>query len=159
MRIFKALVFSSLSIPVLVFVIFSGVGLVFMGATLIHDGEYNKGWLGMVYGGAVYSYMTSVVSSIPTLALGWPASIIANRFGCLNKKVVLPGAALLGGMFLSVAGALFFKSSDAQIVMWLFLAGAIGGLINGAVFLRYLKPNNSLNSDTHSAASHVRRLS
>lgn len=141
MRIFKALLISSLSIPVLVFVVLSGVGLVFMVVMLIKDAEYTKGWLGMVYAGAVYSYFALLISSIPTMALGWPSSIIANRFGCLNKKVVLPGSALLGGMFLGIAGALFFKSSDVQIVLWLFLAGAIGGLINGAVFLRYLKPN------------------
>lgn len=159
MRIFKALVISSLSIPVLVFVIFSGVGLVFMGAMFIHDGEYNKGWLGMVFAGVGYSYFALLVSSIPTMALGWPASIIANRFGCLNKMVVLPVSALLGGTFLGVAGALFFKSSDVQIALWLFLAGAIGGLINGAVFLRYLKPNNRFNSDANSAALHLRRLS
>lgn len=144
MRIFKALVISSLSIPVAVFVILSGVSLVFMISMLIKDGEYNKGWLGMVYGGAVYSYFALLVSSIPTMALGWPASIIANRFGCLNKRLVLPGSALLGGLFLGVAGALFFKFTDVQIVLWLFLAGAIGGLINGTIFLRYLKPNNSL---------------
>ena len=134
MRIFKALTISSLSIPVLVFVIFSGVGLVFMVVMLIKDGEYNKGWLGMVYAGAVYSCFALLVSSIPTMVLGWPASIMANRFGCLSRKVVLPGSALLGGMFLGVAGALFFKSSDVQVALWLFLAGAIGGLINGAVF-------------------------
>ena len=134
MRIFKALTISSLSIPVLVFVIFSGVGLVFMVVMLIKDGEYNKGWLGMVYAGAVYSCFALLVSSIPTMVLGWPASIMANRSGCLSRKVVLPGSALLGGMFLGVAGALFFKSSDVQVALWLFLAGAIGGLINGAVF-------------------------
>ena len=115
-----------------------------MVAMLIKDAEYNKGWLGMVYAGAVYSYFAFLISSIPTMALGWPASIIANRFGCLKKKVVLPGSALLGGMFLGVAGALFFKSSDVQIILWLSLAGAIGGLINGAVFLRFLKPNHWL---------------
>jgi len=144
MRIFKALLISSLSIPVLILVIFFGVGLVFMVAMFIHDGEYNKGWLGMVYGGAGFSYFALLVSSIPTLALGWPASIIANRFGYLNKKVVLPGAALLGGVFLGVAGALLSGSSNVQSVLWLFLAGAVGGLINGAVFLRYLKPNPRL---------------
>ena len=152
MRIFKALIISSLSIPVLVFVIFSGVGLVFMVAMFIHDGEYNKGWLGMVYAGAVYSYFALLVSSIPTMALGWPASIIAKRFGCLNKMVVLPVSALLGGTFLGVAGALFFKFSDVQIILWLFLAGAIGGLINGAVFLRYLKPNTAFERDAPKAA-------
>lgn len=144
MRIIRALVISSLSIPVLVFVILSGVGFVFMVAMLIKDGEYNKGWLGMVYGGAVYSYFALFVSSIPTMALGWPASIIANRFDCLTKKVVLPGSALLGGLFLAIAGALFLKSSEIQIVLWLFLAGTIGGLINGSVFMRYLKPNKPL---------------
>ena len=122
-----------------------------MGAMFIHDGEYNKGWLGMVYAGAGYSYFALLVASIPTMALGWPASIIADRFGCLNKMVVLPVSALLGGLFLGVAGALLFKSSDVQSFLWLFLAGAIGGLINGAVFLRYLKPNNRFNSDANSA--------
>ena len=159
MRIFKAIIIASLSIPVLVFVVLSGVGLVFMVSMLIKDGEYYKAWLGMVYVGAVYSYFALLVSSIPTMVLGWPASIIANRHGCLNKKVVLPGSALLGGMFLGVGGALLFKSSDVQIVLWLFLAGAVGGFINGAVFLRYLKPNNSFNSDANSAALHLRRLS
>ena len=159
MRILKAIVISSLSIPVLVFGIFAGVGLVFLVAMFIQEGGYNKGWLGMVYAGAIYSYFALLVSSIPTIALGWPASLIANRFHHLRKQVVFPGAALLGGVFLSVAGALFFKSTDVQIIFWLFLAGAIGGLINGAVFWAYLKPNNSFNSDANSAALHLRRLS
>lgn len=141
MRIFKAIVISSLSIPVLVFVIFFGVGVVFMIATLIKDGEYNSGWLGMVYAGAIYGYFALLVSSVPTIAFGWPASLIANRRGHLNTKVVLPGSVLLGGVFLVVAGAIFFKSVDIQIILWLFLAGAVGGLINGAIFLRNLKPN------------------
>jgi len=143
----------------LVFLIFLGVGLVFMVATLIQDSEYNRGWLGLVYAGAVYSYFALLVSSIPTIALGWPASLIADRFSHLSKQVILPGSALLGGIFLGAAGALFFKSNDFQIIVWLFLAGAIGGLINGAVFLKYLKPNNSSNSDANSAALHLRRLS
>lgn len=144
MRIFKALLISSLSIPVLILVIFFGVGLVFMVAMFIHDGEYNKGWLGMVYGGASLSYLALLVSSIPTMVLGWPASSIANRYGYLNKEVVLPGSALLGGVFLSVAGALFVTTSDVQFVLWLILAGALGGFINGLVFLRFLKPNHWL---------------
>ena len=153
MRIFKALVIASLSIPVLVFAILSGVGLVFMVAMLIKDGEYNKGWLGMVYAGAMYSYFALLVSSIPTMAIGWPASLIADRFGRLSKQVVLPGAALLGGMCLGAAGALFFKTVDAQIILWLFLSGVIGGLLNGAVFMRYLKPNTAFERDCAKARS------
>lgn len=143
MRILKAILISSLSIPVLIFVIFAGVGLVFLVAMLFQEDGYNRGWLGMVYAGAMYSYFALLVSSIPTFAFGWPACLIANRFGHLNKQVVLPGSALLGGMFLGAAGALFFKSEDVQIILWLFLAGAIGGFINGAVFLRYLEPMGS----------------
>lgn len=144
MRIFKAIIISSLSIPVLIFVIFSGVGLVFMVAMLIQEGEYNKGWLGMVYAGAIYGYFALLVSSIPTIALGWPVSIIANRFNYLRKQVVLPGSALVGGVFLGVAGALFFKSVNVQVILWLFLVGAVGGFINGAIFLRNMKPNNQI---------------
>lgn len=142
MRIFKAIIISSLSIPVLVFIIFSGVGMVFMVTTLIKDGEYNSGWLGMVYTGAIYGYFALIISSIPTIAFGWPASLIANRLGHLNKKVVLLGSVLLGSVFLSVAGAIFFNSIDVQIILWLFLTGAVGGLVNGAIFLRKMKPNN-----------------
>lgn len=130
-----------------------------MTVMLIKQGEYNKGWLGVVYAGAVYSYFALVLSSIPAMVLGWPAGVIADRYGYLNKKVVLPGSALLGGVFLGVVGAVLFKTIDAQVVLWLFLAGTIGGLINGIVFLRYLKPDNSFNSDAKSAARHLRRLS
>jgi hypothetical protein len=159
MRIFKALVISSLSIPLLVFVILSGVGLVFMVVMLVKEGEYDKGWFGMVYAGAVYSYFALLLSSIPTMVLGWPASVIADRYGYLSKKVVLFGSALLGGVFLGVVGSAMFKTVDTQVVLWLFLVGTIGGLFNGVVFLRYLKPNDSFNSDANSAALHLRRLS
>jgi ABC-type Mn2+/Zn2+ transport system permease subunit len=77
---------------------------------------------------------------------GLPASLPIG-LAILSKQVVLSGSALLGGIFLGAAGALFFKSADVQIILWLFLAGAIGGFINGAVFLRYLKPNDTPQSD------------
>jgi hypothetical protein len=159
MRIFKALVISSLSIPLLVFAILSGVGLVSMVVMLIQEGEYNKGWRGMFYAGAVYSYFALFLSSIPTMVLGWPASVIADRYDYLNKKVILSGSALLGGVSLGVVGSVIFKTIDAQVALWLFLAGAIGGFFNGAVFLRYLKPNNSFNSGANSVALHLRRSS
>lgn len=114
-----------------------------MVVMFIKEGEYNKGWLGMIYAGAVYSYFALFLSSVPTMVLGWPASVVANRYDCLNKKVVLSGSALLGGIFLGVVGATLFKTVEAQVVMWLLLAGTIGGIFNGVVFLKYLKPSNS----------------
>ena len=115
----------------------------------VQDGEYNKGWLGMVYAGATYSYMAVLISSIPTIVLGWPASLMADKYGCLRKQIILLGAALLGGVFLVASGALFFKATDFLIILWLFVAGALGGLLNGGVFLRYLKPHNRFNPDAN----------
>lgn len=147
MRIFKAIVISSLSIPFLVFVIFSVVGLVFLITAQIDGNEHNNGWFGMVYAGAVYGYLALLFSGIPTIAIGWPVSLIAKRLGHLNKKVVLLGSALLGSIFLSVAGAILLKSLNAQIILWLLIAGAVGGLINGVIFLRNLKPKKVIRDD------------
>jgi len=159
MRIFRALVISALSIPFLVFVIFAGVAFVFMIAILVKKGEYDEGWLGIVLAGAVYGYFALLLSSIPTMVFGWPASVIAERHGYLNKKVILSGSTVLGGVFLGIVGVLLFKSLDAQLVLWMVLAGTLGGFVNRVVFLRYLKPNNSFNPDANSAAHHLRRLS
>lgn len=146
MKIFKAIIISSLTIPVLIALTFTGIALVFLISMLIQDNEHNKGWLGMIYGGFVYSYFALLLSSIPTIVFGWPASVIANKYGYLNKQIVLPGSIMLGGLFLCGVGALFFKSIDLQVIVWLFITGAVGGFINGAVFLRYMKTNKSLQS-------------
>ena len=143
MSIIRAIVISSLIIPALIFVIFLGVGIVFLVATLIQSGEYNKGWFGIVYAGTAYGYVAVLLSSIPTVVLGLPACLLARKYNYMSRKVILLGAFLLGALFLAVAGAFFFKSYSIQAFAWLFATGGIGGLINGAVFVRQMKPGDS----------------
>ena len=145
MRMIRAIVISSLTIPALIFVIFLGIGLVFLATTLFQSGEYNKGWFGMVYAGSAYGYFAVLLSSIPTIVLGLPASLLAKKYNLLNRQVILLGAFVLGALFLAVAGAFIFKSYSIQAFVWLFVVGGVGGLINGTVFIRQMKPNNSSN--------------
>lgn len=144
MRIIRAIVVSSITIPALIFVVFLGIGVVFLVASLFQSGEYNKGWLGMVYAGSVYGYFAVLLSSVPTIALGLPASFLAKKYNLLKQQVILLGAFLLGAFFLAIAGSFIFKSYSIQVFAWLFIVGGIGGLINGAVFIRQIKPNNGL---------------
>ena len=145
MRIIRAIIIAAMTIPAFIFVLFFGVGLMIMVITLFQSGEYNKGWFGMVYAGSAYGYFAVLLSSIPTIAFGLPASFLAKKCNVLNRQVILLGAFLLGAIFLAVAGAFIFKSYSIQVFLWLFAVGGIGGLINGAVFIKQMKPNNSSN--------------
>jgi hypothetical protein len=112
-----------------------------MVVTLLKSGEYNKGWLGMVYAGSVYGYFAILLSSIPTIVFGLPVSLLVKQYNLFNRQAILLGAFILGALFLAVAGAFIFKSYSIQVFAWLFVAGGVGGLINGAVFILQMKPN------------------
>ena len=140
----KAILISAFTIPIIVFALFAITGLVFLVEDLITSGKYSSGWLGLLYAGAGYSYLSLLISSIPTIALGLPASLIAKKYGYLTKSVVITGACILGGLFLSSALALFSTAVSVQSILWFVLAGSIGGLVNGLVFWKYLKPNNQI---------------
>ena len=143
MRIFRAIVISSLSIPALIFLVFLGIGIVFLGVELTHSGKYSNGWLGLVYAGLMYAYFSAFLSTIPTIVFGLPMSLVADRYGLTNRKVVLIGGAITGGLFLDVAATLLFETGGIELFLWAMLAGSIGGLLNGYVFLKYTKPNPS----------------
>ena len=140
MKILRAIVISSISIPVLVFFVFLAAGLVLLVSELVGSGKYSNGWLGIVYAGAVYTYLAALISTIPTIVLGLPTSLIASKYGILNSKVILVGAAIIGGIYLGVSSLLFFKAFNLQIFLWSVLAGGCGGVLNGYVFLRAVKP-------------------
>ena len=144
MRIIRAMVVSSLTIPAMIFVVFLGIGIVFLVVTFFQSGEYNKGWLGIVYAGSAYGYFAVLLSSVPTIALGLPASFLAKKYNLLNQQIILPGAFLLGAFFLAIAGSFIFKPYSIQVFAWLFIVGGMGGLINGVVFIRQIKPINGL---------------
>jgi hypothetical protein len=57
------------------------------------------------------------------------------------------GATITGGLFLIAAAIVFFETINIELIVWSFIAGGIGGLINGYVFLKAKKPNNRLQFD------------
>jgi hypothetical protein len=150
----KAILISSLAIPIIVLTLFVITGLIFFMSELISNGKYSNSWLGLLYAGAVYSYFSVLISSIPTVALGLPASLIAKKYGYLKKSYIITGATLLGGFFLGVASALLFKIVTVQSLFWFVLAGSIGGLINGFVFLKNMKHNNQIKPALKSNAAY-----
>ena len=143
MSIFKAITISALAIPLMVFTIFVITSLVFLVSELITSGKYSNGWVGIVYAGATYGYFAVLLSSVPTIVLGLPASRIGKKYDVLNRGCVIGGAALLGGLFLGVASTMLFKATTIESFLWFALAGGLGGLVNGFVFWNYVKPNKA----------------
>ena len=141
MRILKAILIASLSMPALIFLIFFVTGIVFLVADVIDKGEYSNGWLGLVYAGSVYAYFAMLLSTIPTIVLGLPMSLIAKKYGVLNQKVIFIGAAVAGGVFLAISTILYFEAADIELFLWALLVGSAGGLLNGYVFHKNSKPN------------------
>ena len=135
----KNIVIASLSIPLLILAIFSGVGLVMLASDLIRGSEYNHGWFGIIYAGLIYSYFSLLVSSIPVIVVGLPISLIAKKYNRLNGRIILAGAGMLGALFLSISSVIFFNSFNEELICWAILIGALGGLLNGYVFFRCLK--------------------
>jgi hypothetical protein len=147
MKIIKAILIASLSVPALVFATFLLAGISFLVLELFEKGEYSNGWLGIVYAGSMYAYFAIPLSTVPTIVLGTPISLIAKKYGLLTKKVILVGAAITGGIFLVIAAIAFFDTINMELIGWTFIAGGIGGLINGYVFQKAKKPNNRLQYD------------
>lgn len=136
--------------------VFFGLSLTFLITNLITDLEYKNNWLGVVYAGLIYSYFAALISSIPTILLGWPASLIAQKKNALNAKTIMPGAAILGSLYLSIFGSLLFKSLEVGVLFWLACIGFGGGLFNGYIFLKSLKPNKNRNEMDSSAELPIR---
>lgn len=147
MKIIKAILIASISVPALVFSIFILAGAAFLVSELIKKGEYTNGWLGIVYAGSMYAYFAVPLSTAPTIVLGLPISLLAEKYGFLTKRVVLVGATITGGLFLVAAAIVFFETINLELIVWSFIAGGIGGLINGYVFQKAKKPNNRLQFD------------
>jgi len=147
MSVFKAILIASLSMPALVFIIFFTTGVVFMVSEAINSGEYNNGWLVIVFAGSIYAYLSLLLSTAPTIVLGLLISSLANKYGILNHKVIFAGAPVLGGLFLATAAILFFRTVDIELVMWSFIAGCVGGLFNAYVFQKVKRPNIGLQID------------
>ena len=147
MKIVKAILIASISVPALVFAIFLLAGVGSLISELIDKGEYTNGWIGIVYAGSMYAYFAVPISTVPTIVLGLPISLLAEKYGFLTKRVVLTGAAITGGLFLVAAAIAFFKTINIELIVWSFIAGGIGGLINGYVFQKAKKPNNRLQFD------------
>lgn len=151
----RSIIIASLSIPALILTIFSGVGVIFLLSSLLSGSGYNEGWFGMVYAGLVYSYFAVLISSIPTLILGFPAALLAKKYNALNTTVILLGSTLLGSLFLSLGVAIYIKPFTIEFFWWSMLVGALGGLFNGYIFISRLKHNNALNSDAAKSAASV----
>lgn len=135
----KAIVIASFSVPILVFTLFVVTGFIFLASDLSSE-KYSNGWAGLVYAGATYGYFSVLISTIPTIVLGFPAALIASKYGWLKKRYILAGAVSLGGLFLGAASTVLFKEMTMQSVFWFLLAGSVGGLINGYVFWKLIKP-------------------
>ena len=133
------IVIASLCIPALIFILFLVAGLAYLGTALFDDGQYSTGWFGIVYAGAMYAYISVLVSAIPTVVLGLPLSLAAKKFGCLNNKVVLMGAVITGGLYLGIAAALYLETVNIQIFLLAMFLGGVGGLLNGYVFFGLAK--------------------
>ena len=101
----------------------------------------------MAYAGAVYAYIALLISTLPTIALGYPISLCAEKYGYLSGRVVFIGAAIIGGLFLGIASSVTIEASDAQLFIWAFIVGAVGGLFNGYIFMKQMKPNKRLQID------------
>lgn len=143
LRIFRSILISSVAIPVLIFFVFFAAGFTLLLIDLAGSGKYNNGWLEIVYAGAIFSYFGILMSTIPTIILGFPAGLVAKKYDALNGKVILVGATALGGIFLGISASFFFKSTDPEMFLWLFVVGGCGGMLNGYVFLRSVKPHFS----------------
>lgn len=150
----KAILISALTIPVIVLAFFVIIGIVFLLSELISSGSYNNGWLGLLYAGAVYGYFAVLISSIPTIVLGLPASMFARKYGYLRRGYIILGATVLGGLFLGVASILLFKTATLQSAFWFAFAGAVGGSINGYAFWKSMKPNNQIKPTLKSSAAY-----
>jgi hypothetical protein len=147
MSLLKAIFIASLSIPALVFLVFFGAGIVILVAEVIDSGAYDKGWLGIIFAGSAYAYFALLLSTVPTIILGLPMGLMAKKYGILNKKVIYMGAVVAGGLFLAVSDILFFKAVNIELILWSFVVGGIGGLVNGYVFSEAYEPNNRMQSD------------
>lgn len=134
----KSLIIAALSIPILIFIVFFGVAIVLLITELVNGRGYNNGWLGIVYGGSSFSFFALVLSTIPTIVLGIPAALLADKYNRLNRKTILIGATSLGSLFLLVFGKFYFNTFDIELLTWLVVIGALGGLFNGYVFLARL---------------------
>lgn len=106
----RSLIIAAVSIPLLIFVVFLGVAIAFLITELINERKYNNGWLGIIYGGSSFSFFALLLSTIPTITLGWPACLIAKKYNMLNRKTILIGSALIGALFLPIFGYTYFSS-------------------------------------------------
>lgn len=135
----RSIIIASLSIPILILIIFVGIGIAILVYGLFAGSGFSNGWFGMFYAGFIYSYLTVLMSSIPTLILGTPAVFLAKKYNALNTATILIGATTLGALCLPLSWSIYSKSFDSNIVWWAMFAGALGGLFNGYVFLSRLK--------------------
>lgn len=142
---FRHIAITSLSIPILILVLFFGVSLIFLAVDLSSGSEYSNSWLGIAYAGLIYSWFAVLISSLPTIAIGLPASLVAKKNNALNAKTILLGASILGAIFLSFFGMILFNSYEIKVFIWLAFIGFFGGLFNGYIFLKVLKPNKTRN--------------
>lgn len=146
MRILRAILIASLSIPVLLFLVFFAASLVILIKEVVESGDYGRGWLGGVFGGLVYAYFALLLSTVPTIVFGLPLSLLANRYGLLKPKIIYTGAMIAGGLFLTAAAMLSFGQISIDLLLWSFGVGSIGGLFNGYVFQKVRKHGISADS-------------
>lgn len=118
--------------------LFTATGLILLVSDLISSGKYSHGWVSLVYAGAIYSYFSALISTIPTIVLGFPAAVIASRYRWLKKCYILAGAASLGGLFMGAASTVLVKGPTMESVFLFLLIGSVGGLINGYVFWKFI---------------------
>lgn len=142
--ILKAIVMASLSIPVMIYLLFIVIGIVFFVTQLIHTGELSSNSLGMLFAGNGYAFIALIISSVPTFVLGYPISLYAHKKGFLSKKVILIGSPVIGGLYLSIASIIYITNPSLESLLWIMLIGCGGGLFNGYIFMRCLKPNNTV---------------
>lgn len=146
--LFKAIVIAALTIPALVLTFFVVAGLFALAFELISRGRYSERWLGLWYAGAVYSCVAVLIAGIPTVVVGLPAALMAQRHDCLTKGSVIFGAAILGGASLCAIAALFFNNITVQTFLWFLLVGASGGVLNGFVFWRNIQASRKRECET-----------
>ena len=138
MKIGKAIVISSLVIPVLVFCVIFIFGLFYVGTELINDPSKING----IFNAALaHAYIATYLSTLPVLILGYPISLYADKRGYLNKKVILIGSTILGGVVVSFIFSGFAVTTNILYFLQVFALGALGGLFVGYVFFLILKPN------------------
>ena len=138
MKYLGAILKSAISIPLVVILLGVGGLILAIPSTLIL-GDASPFDATEIAGATVAWLLISIVfSSLPTIIFGWPICACLGYFKSLTRNWILGVSALFGGSFLSSAYSLSVYEFDDLGWWFSFVLGAIAGIFNGSVCLRFL---------------------